>query len=243
MPRWLGKAYSKLWYVHGSKAFDLSTASDVLRETRPSVRILMSRFVEHGSAIRIERGLYQLLSPSYLAAATSGAVKLGRLLSTPYDPLFRGLLSALLDKFGRHLLSVTVFGSVARGDASSESDVDVLLVVKEWEKSVMERAEDIGKIDLSLTPVRKNMWQQDGILAPIQFLTLDAEEANSPRLLYMDLVLDAVILLDRDGFMRKILERVEARMKELGSKRVVLPDRSWYWVMKEGVKMGEVFEI
>lgn len=37
----------------------------------------------------------------------------------------------LLDKFGNNLISLVVFGSIARGTAMKESDIDLLIILKE----------------------------------------------------------------------------------------------------------------
>ena len=46
--------------------------------------------------------------------------------------------------------------------------------------------------------------------------------------LYLDMVEDAIIVYDKDDFFRKILQNVRNRLKELGSKRVRMGKR-WYW--------------
>ena len=55
----------------------------------------------------------------------------------------------------------------------------------------------------------------------------------------MDMTEDAIILYDRDGFFRKVLEKTRKRLKELGFKRVWLSEKSWYW-RKRDYKLGEV---
>jgi hypothetical protein len=36
---------------------------------------------------------------------------------------------------------------------------------------------------------------------------------------------------------------IKEKLKKLGSKKVVLPDSSWYWDLKPDMKPGEVIEI
>lgn len=55
----------------------------------------------------------------------------------------------------------------------------------------------------------------------------------------MDMTEDAIILYDRDGFFRKVLEKTRKRLKELGFERVWLSEKSWYW-RKRDYKLGEV---
>jgi hypothetical protein len=69
------------------------------------------------------------------------------------------------------------------------------------------------------------------------------EEASFFHPFYLDMTEEAILLFDRDGFFRKVLERLRRRLQELGSKRVFLPDGSWYWVLKPDIKWGEVFDL
>ena len=50
-------------------------------------------------------------------------------VSEAYRPLLRDLRERLTDLYGDRLRDVIVYGSVARGEATPESDVDVLVVL------------------------------------------------------------------------------------------------------------------
>ena len=58
-------------------------------------------------------------------------------------------------------------------------------------------------------------------------VTKTPEEAREHSPLYLDMVEDGRVLFDRDGFFASVLERMRVRMRELGSRRVFLPDGSW----------------
>jgi hypothetical protein len=51
------------------------------------------------------------------------------------------------------------------------------------------------------------------------------------------------LLYDRDGFFRGVLERLRARLRELGSQKVYLDDGHWYWILKPDAAVGAVVEI
>lgn len=65
-------------------------------------------------------------------------------------------------------------------------------------------------------------------------------EAGSP--LFLDMVEDALILFDRDGFFAGRLERLRRRMAELGSRRIWRGD-FWYWILKPDYRPGDVIEL
>lgn len=243
LPRWLGEAYSRLWASQGQDAFDVDTAAKVIQKSSTSTRTILSRLENSGFVIRVSHGVYMLLDPQYVVAEAADAAGLGSLRGTAYEDMLRGLMSCLFRHFGERLLSVIVFGSVARGTPSLNSDIDVLVVVKDWDKSVLERAEEVAGVEAHLSPLRNKLWLKHGMLAPIQFLTLDSADADRMRPLYLDMSVDGIILFDRNQFMRSVLERLKKRLEELGARRVQLPDQSWYWVLKPGLKMGEVVEI
>ncbi|KPV63686.1 MAG: hypothetical protein AOA66_0708 [Candidatus Bathyarchaeota archaeon BA2] len=53
------------------------------------------------------------------------------------------------------------------------------------------------------------------------------------------MILEGVILYDKDNFITLLLERLRKRLEELGSRRIQLPNGSWYWVLKPDLKAGE----
>ncbi|WP_271254546.1 nucleotidyltransferase domain-containing protein [Pseudanabaena sp. Chao 1811] len=54
--------------------------------------------------------------------------------------LLNELKSALVELYGDRLFSVILFGSHARGDATSESDIDVMVVLADPVNAVAERS-------------------------------------------------------------------------------------------------------
>ena len=149
-----------------------------------------------------------------------------------YIALADKLVKHLLKFFGDRLVSVIVYGSVGRGEASEESDIDLLVVVKDLPKSRFERQrifsrieEEIGRDSAKFSPILKT-----------------PEEASRITPLYLDLVEDSIILYDRDDFMKKVLDRLRRRLEELGARRI-WRGKSWYWILKPDLKFGEVLEI
>ncbi|HDH06940.1 MAG TPA: nucleotidyltransferase domain-containing protein, partial [Thermoproteales archaeon] len=69
-------------------------------------------------------------------------------ISEPYRSLLQKLLNSLKKVFKNNLISVAVFGSVARGDNKPESDLDLLLIAENLPKNrvsrvnIFEKAED-----------------------------------------------------------------------------------------------------
>jgi len=136
---------------------------------------------------------------------------------------------------GEQLVSIVLFGSVARGDAHDTSDIDLLIVAEGFPRRLAERRR----------PLLVEWARVRGDLPAIEWnlVTKTPEEALAHSPLYLDLVEDAVLLFDRGEFFEAILQSLRVRMQALGSRRIYLPDGSWYWDLRPGFQFGEVVEL
>ena len=135
------------------------------------------------------------------------------------------------------LRSLVLFGSVARGRSTARSDVDLLVVADGFPRSLAERRRPLLAVwsrvraDLGLPAVEWNL------------VTKSPDEARHRSPLYLDVVEDGILLIDRGDFFRNVLDAMRERMRQLGSRRVYLEDGSWYWDLKPDFRFGEVVEI
>lgn len=154
---------------------------------------------------------------------------------------FRACLTAALDAWeellGDRLVSVVLYGSVARGTARPDSDIDVLVVAEGLEGVPAERRAPL------LAAWQATRIAHDLPAVEWSLVTKTPEEARHASPLYLDMVEDGVLLLDRNRFFAEVLERLRGRMKELGSRRVFLEDGSWYWDLKPDFRWGEVITL
>jgi uncharacterized protein len=138
---------------------------------------------------------------------------------------------------GAQLMSIVLFGSLARGDAHAESDIDVLVVAAGFPWSLAARRR------ILLAEWERVRAKRELDAVSWNLVTKSPEEARHHSPLYLDMVEDAILLFDRDGLFASVLDDMRARMRVLGSRRVVLPDGSWYWDLKPDFKFGEVVEL
>jgi len=161
-----------------------------------------------------------------------------------FAPVIKRYCELLKDVLGDRLISVMLFGSVARGDWDKDSDIDILIVAKGWgDKPVWERIKELRRAMnlLEQTPeyleaVRMGYWPV------IQNYPLTPDEARRFKRIYLDSIIDGIILYDREGFLEGVLESIRRRLEELGSHRVVLPNGRFYWVLKR-LRAGEVIAL
>lgn len=125
-------------------------------------------------------------------------------------------VNALRQHLGDRLLAAAHFGSTARGDARPDSDIDVLVVVRDLPREARAISECLG-------PVRDPLFD-----TPVSFVPRSAEEFERDITpLHLDLALDARVLFERDGYLSNRLSLVRRRLDEAGLYRGT--DRFWHW--------------
>lgn len=169
-----------------------------------------------------------------------GRTPSGTLAASTPPALGRALEAAIpawSDLLGDRLVSMVLFGSVARGDARATSDIDLLIVADGFPAALHERRRELLT---EWARVRDEHHLPD---VEWNLVTKTPAEARSHSPLYLDMVEDGILLVDRGGFFRGVLEAMGARMRALGSRRVFLADGSWYWDLKPGFRFGATVEI
>jgi len=163
------------------------------------------------------------------------------MLRDAFVRLEQALLPALERHYGERLVSVVLFGSVARGTAGPTSDMDLLVVADGLAQGRMKRSADFSAVEDAVEPLLVSL-REKGIHTRLSPVLKTKEEASGGNILYIDLVEDARVLFDRDGFFEQILARLRRRLSELGARRVWIGS-AWYWDLKPDFKPGEVFEL
>jgi predicted nucleotidyltransferase len=161
-------------------------------------------------------------------------------MQEPYKSLLEKLTKLLREDFQDKLISVVLYGSIARGDNRKDSDIDLLLVIKDLPKTITERVILFDKVERKLDDDIMRLMDE-GYYVTFSPILKTPEEAMRFSPIYMDMTEDAIILYDRNGFFRKVLEKTKKRLKELGFERVWLSKKSWYW-RKRDYKFGEIID-
>lgn len=164
------------------------------------------------------------------------------MLKERFKELEERLLTEIKSFYGERLVSVVIYGSVARETQTFDSDLDLLIIAKGLPTGRMKRIREFDPIEERLEPFLKLLREKDGINTYLSTLIKSPEEAERGSPLFLDMVEDAKILFDRNGFFNGVLERLRRRLKELGAKRI-WRGNAWYWDLKPDYKPGDVIEL
>ncbi|MBU4373504.1 MAG: nucleotidyltransferase domain-containing protein [Candidatus Methanoperedenaceae archaeon] len=154
-----------------------------------------------------------------------------------YKEILNKFTQLLRKRIGDNLISLILHGSVARGAAKDESDIDLLIILKDAPAAYCERLEPVIEIELKL---RENFSGAPPIFSS---LILSKEEAMENRNIFLDMIEDSIILYDKDDFFRNRLKAMKNRLQQLGSRKFILKDNTWYWQLKPDMKAGEILEL
>lgn len=158
---------------------------------------------------------------------------------------YRGYLELLLKEITRtfgedFLLSMALFGSVARGEAKPDSDIDLLIVHKEVDFNPMRRFVAL------LMELRKSKefrrLERIGLSPDPYPIFMREDELWDRPLILLDILDHGIIIYDR-GILSRRLDALKGKLEELGARKVILEDGSWYWDLKPDWKPGEVIEL
>ncbi len=162
-------------------------------------------------------------------------------LKEAFDRLVQRLVPAAHKTYGDRLVSVVLYGSVARGTMRHDSDIDLLIVARDLPAGRMKRVREFETVEQA---VAEDIRQaaNSGIQTTLSPILKTPEEVTVGSPLFLDMVEDARVLYDRDGFFTQQLARLRQRLAKLGAKRV-WKGNAWYWDLKPDYRPGEVFEL
>lgn len=136
-----------------------------------------------------------------------------------FDATLAALVPACCTIYGDRLESLAVFGSVARGLMRPDSDIDLIIVAEPLPNGRFARVEEFEQVEAALSAVM-NEAKRGGVntwLAPVFKTPAELEHGS---LLFLDLPDQARILYDEHGLLRAYLDRLAARLRAMGARRV-----------------------
>jgi len=240
IPKWLGEAYSKLFNEFGLERFTFQDARSFLGFDENKLAVVFSKL--HSRRILLifdvcRPRLYRLLNPeNFVLLASENVRNLDQVAQERYVKLLCDSFRALSKTFA--LSSFAVYGSVAKGTAKKQSDVDILLVSNDFSGSLGSRIDKLYKVEVSLRD-ELSWLRNHGIYPTLSFYPLREDEAKRMPLIFLDLTEEALLLYDKERFLEGILTDLKTRILRLGGRRVAVDKERWYWDLKPDYKFGE----
>ena len=238
------KLYSWLYFKYGLKEFYIDELYKNLRELglKTPLNILLQRLSTKGYIERVSRGRYRVIHPYILFLESLGYRWRDR-INKNYRLILEFIISSIIGYFRERLISIVLFGSLARGTTKNYSDIDLLVVAERIPSSYSKRVKILSSILEGVSEIRYRLWMEEKLYPLVDIILLTKEEARINHPFYLDMVDDAIIIYDRDSFMRHRIDKIRDKLTELGSQKVQLPDGRYYWVLKPSIKWGEVIEL
>ncbi len=207
-------------------------------------RLVLSRLRRAGYVVVFERDerqrRYRVLDPSLLTFAEGTGLQNFTVPQGRYTKLVLLWCRRLLNHYGPRLISIVLYGSVARGKASPLSDLDFLLVVDKLSRSYGSRVDELVQLEMdSELAGEKAFLRGHGYPSLISNLVYTPQESRAFRLLFLDIIHEGRMLFDRDAYFSSLAVAFKIRLKKLGARRVVMDDQRWYWELKPDIKFGE----
>lgn len=141
--------------------------------------------------------------------------------------LARRYAVAAYEELGDQLVSIALYGSVARDQAGPGSDIDLFVVLQDAPAGMLARRHLLDLVRESLTPDLEKLWEL-GIYTDFVEVIRTRAEARQFHPLYLDMSREAILLFDRDHFLENLLAKVREHLKKGGAERKVM-GRFWYW--------------
>ena len=146
------------------------------------------------------------------------------------------------EDYKEDLLSIILFGSVARVKWNNESDIDLLIIFTN--KSSLRTT-----INKRLTKIisdyeRKSKLRNskgDRLFSTIQDISLEIKDLHTFRTIFYDIAMDGIILFDRNQTGFHFLRKIKKRIEEKGLRRVFIKENDYYW--ERNVDFGEIIEL
>lgn len=163
------------------------------------------------------------------------------MLRERFQQILDALPKACEQVYGERLVSVAVFGSVARGTMTHDSDIDLLLVAHDLPRGRIPRVQEFEEVERRLAPLL-GQAAQAGVHTSLSPVLKTPEELAYGSPLFLDMTEERLILHDPDSVLCEYLGQLAHRLEELGSRRV-RSGGGYYWLLKPDLEPGEDFSL
>lgn len=153
-----------------------------------------------------------------------------------FSRIVAALPEAVRQVYGERLLSLVLFGSVARGTAKPTSDIDLLLVATTLPSGRFDRVSEFEAVEKRLeTPLREARLA--GVHTVLSPLFKTPGEMAEGSFVFLDMPAEGRILHDPSGYVADYFQRLEQRLQAQGARRIE-KNGGHYWLLAPDLPPG-----
>jgi predicted nucleotidyltransferase len=159
--------------------------------------------------------------------------------------ILENFVKRVCEEFGSIIVSIVLFGSVARGTAGKNSDIDVLII---YDEGQVLRKDFRDRLIAVRSALMHELLEATGCpdIFSLPFLStvfMSRSEADNTPYLLLDVVDEGIVLFDPEGYFTHTRKRILKCLKRLGAQRYFLEDGTWYWNLKPDARLNELITI
>jgi predicted nucleotidyltransferase len=240
LSNWVAKKYASLWINFKEETFSFKDAKKLINKY-PSNYI--SEIKKANCLFVFEKigrkRYYRLLSPNLFTFSFGYNLDIEWLEQSEYAHLILKIFKCLKQNLGEKLLSFGIYGSLSRGKAQKESDLDIFLITKNLEMTLVERTSHLHRINKnSLIQEELEFLNSKQYYPTINYHCREREEL-SINYFMIDISFDLKILYDQ-GILENFLNKIQEIIKKQEIERKKLEGDKYY--LDLNIKFGEIFK-
>jgi len=145
---------------------------------------------------------------------------------------FKEVVQSLIGEHGSKIVGVALFGSAARGEGNERSDLDFLVVVREWPWSLERRR-------LLYKPIYDAVNGGAETIRDATVIDVDEKDVMNDELevtpLLLNIAWDAKVLYDPEGKLARFVGKVKKLIDAAGLERYRTGEGKYGWKPKSGL--------
>lgn len=148
---------------------------------------------------------------------------------------YKNIIKQFVNQVGDTLpevISMVIFGSVSRGQAKGDSDIDMFVF---FEDTLIEREKLNLKLNEIIISLRDNIeykkLEVEKIYPEIYPFLISKKESRNMLWVFLDATEDGINVFDKNCFVKNLITEFKSSLVNMGSRRVKLPDGGWCWTL------------
>lgn len=221
---------SNWWFAATRRSIPMMIEDAETIQSLPFVKLDEVRFYK--SKLNRDKDIADVkLIDIYLEANIDSGVQKGLGVET-YKRVVNLFVDKVINELRNGILSMVLFGSVSRGQAKGDSDIDIFMY---FDDKLIDRYQIEQKVNEIIIELRGSEeyveLEEKEILPEIYPFYIAKSDTSKLPWVCMDSCLEGQIIFDRDNFGKTLMSRYLKKIVEQGGRKVILPQGGWCWTL------------